>query len=91
MKSNTFRSICNKKARFQWLLFKLFKYKSRKPCGYIDEQSFYSNYCHQPFDLKHIIIINNDKEHKAICPCCGDTRIISSDYIKIDDEEWLLF
>lgn len=87
MKSRTFKSICDKKAKFQWLLFKLFKYKSKNPCGYIiNKQPFYDFYCHQPFDLKHIVVINNDKEHKAVCPCCGKARIISSDYLQIDEE-----
>lgn len=76
-------------AKIQWLLFKIFKYKPKKPCGHT--RTTYGYYCHQPFDLKHCKVINNGKQHKIICKCCGHSHMISNQYIDpYDKEQWFL-
>ena len=47
-------------AKIQWILFKIFGYKPKKyPCGHTKSANGY--YCHQPFDLKHCKVINEEK------------------------------
>lgn len=76
-------------ARLQWILFKLFGYKPKNPCGHTK----YSRgcYCHLPMDKKHCIVINDKNIHKVVCKCCGDLRMSSSDYIEPNSIEKLWF
>ena len=78
-------------AKIQWILFKLFGYKPKKyPCGHTKSANGY--YCHQPFDLKHCKVINEEKIHKVVCKCCGHTHMDSNCYINpYDSEEWIKF
>ena len=77
-------------ARIQWILFKLFGYKPKNPCGHT--KTVYGYYCHQPFNLKHCDVINDGEVHKVVCKCCGHSIMKSNCYIDPnDDKEWIKF
>lgn len=74
-------------AKFQWILFRLFKYKHKNPCGHTKHSREY--YCHQPLDLKHCKVINNEKKHEVVCKCCGNSHMSSNQYIDpYDEKQW---
>ena len=77
-------------AKLQWVLFKLFGIKCHS-CGYIKPNY---GFCHQPWDVKRCDVINNDKDHRVVCKCCGATRIMSSQYLNPNPKsfgEWYEF
>lgn len=78
-------------SKVQWLLFKLFSIKPKKnPCGHTKSARGY--HCHQPFDLKHCEVINEENVHKVVCKCCGHTRMDSNCFIDENDaSNWLTF
>ena len=78
-------------AKLQWILFKLFGYKSQKyPCDHTKTE--YGYFCHQPLDLKHCNIINDGEVHRVVCKCCGHSKIESNCYIDpSSDKEWINF
>lgn len=77
-------------AKIQWLIFKLFGRKLNQPCGHT--KSSIGCFCHQPSDLKHCKVINNDQRHEVVCRCCGSSHVSSNQYIdpKCQDK-WLDF
>lgn len=77
-------------AKFQWILFKIFKYKPKNPCGHTKHSRGY--YCHQPTDLKYCKVVNEEKVHEVVCKCCGHSHMSSNCYIDPnDDKEWFIF
>lgn len=77
-------------AKLQWILFKLFGIKSYS-CGYIKPNY---GFCHQTWDVKRCDVINEDKNHRVVCKCCGGTRIFSSQYLNPNVNsygDWLSF
>ena len=84
------RIVPRRLAKIQWMLFKLFNYKPKHPCGLIKKGYGYS--CHQPFTTKYCNIINDAKNHEVRCKCCGEVRMISSSYIDpYNEDEWISF
>ena len=77
-------------AKIQWVLFKLFGYRPKNPCGHTKSTNGY--YCHRPLHMKYCDVINAGDVHKVVCKCCGHSHIESSSYINpYDDEEWIAF
>ena len=77
-------------ANLQWILFKLFNIKC-KSCGYTKSNH---GFCHQPWKIEYCDVINEGKNHKVVCKCCGSTRIQSSHYINPNPKnvsEWFEF
>ena len=81
----------NRLARIQCVLFKLFGIKPKKdPCGHTKHARGF--YCRQPLHLKYCDVINEEKNHRVVCKCCGHSRIESSSYIDpYNEEEWIKF
>lgn len=77
-------------AKIQRILYRMFGVHPKKPCGHT--KSSYGYYCHQPFDSKHCIIINDGDRHEVVCKCCGETRMLSNEFIDpCKPDEWFLF
>lgn len=78
-------------AKIQWLLFKLFGIKPKKnPCGHTKHAGGY--YCHQPLHMKYCDVINEGKNYRVVCKCCGHSHIESNAYIDpYSEEEWVKF
>lgn len=66
-------------AKVQWILFRLFNIKPKDPCGHTKSNTGY--FCHQPWKIERCNVINEGKDHRVICKCCGSTRIHSNRYI----------
>lgn len=66
-------------AKTQWLLFKLFGVRPRLACGCYGKGLLHGP-CYQPFEGKYVDIIkeNDNLPYRAVCKCCGATRILSN-------------